>query len=56
MNLMISDFMVKLESLLEPDSVLKDLPVDAIVFDAMVVMQMLQPVASAKPTFSGHIC
>ena len=49
-----SDFMEKLEFLLDPTLIVKDIDaVDAIIFDGMAVIQMLKPVVSpVKTTYS----
>ena len=49
-----SDFLEKLESLTEPDTVLRTAPegADCIVFDGMAIVQMLPiPTTAAKPTY-----
>ena len=48
-----SDFLDKLESLIEPETVLRTVKdVDSIVFDGMAIIQMLPvPTSAAKPTY-----
>ena len=48
-----SDFMEKLETLINPNLILKELSdIDCVIFDGMAIIQMLKPVSSIiKPTF-----